>query len=318
MPHTVHVVAAVLRNAASQVLIQQRPPGKHLAGFWEFPGGKTDPGESSWDALVRELREELDVTVTAGEPLICLHHDYPDRTIKLDVWQIHRWHGTVRALEQQQIKWLAAGELARQQLLPADGPVVAALHLPTVHLITPDIEGPVVAFLDRLEAAVCRHQLKLVTLRQTACDDRAYHALARAAVNRLKAHECSLLLHGNPRVRMRWTADLDAAGFHLRAADAAGLAQRPDCRGWMAMSCHDAAQLRRAADLGADFAVLGSVNPTRSHPEARPMGWERFAQLVEKANVPVYAIGGMRVDDVSRSRAAGAQGVAAITALWET
>jgi 8-oxo-dGTP diphosphatase len=84
----------------------------------------------------------------------------------------------------------------------------------------------------------------------------------------------------------------------------------------LAASCHDADDLKRAEDLGADFALLSPVLPTRSHPDAEPLGWERFAAMVDRANLPVYALGGMHPSMLSRAWQAGAQGVAGIRGLW--
>jgi 8-oxo-dGTP diphosphatase len=124
----VHVVAAVLRDAAGRVLIAQRPPGKHMAGYWEFPGGKIGAGESSEQALRRELAEELGVALRRCHPLLQLRHDYPDRVVQLEVFMVDEYAGEPSGLEAQALKWVAAAELAGQALLPADRPIVEALN----------------------------------------------------------------------------------------------------------------------------------------------------------------------------------------------
>jgi 8-oxo-dGTP diphosphatase len=123
----VHVVAAVLRDAAGRVLIAQRPPGKHMAGYWEFPGGKILAGESGEQALTRELAEELGVALRRCHPLLQLRHDYPDRVVQLDVFVVDEYGGEPSGLEAQALKWVAVAELAEQALLPADRPIVEAL-----------------------------------------------------------------------------------------------------------------------------------------------------------------------------------------------
>jgi 8-oxo-dGTP diphosphatase len=121
------VVAAALYDATGRVLIAQRPAGKPLAGRWEFPGGKVGHGEGELEALGRELREELGVEVTAAAPFMRLTHAYEDREVELSLWLIERYHGVPRALDGQQLKWVAPQRLAREDLLEADRPFVAAL-----------------------------------------------------------------------------------------------------------------------------------------------------------------------------------------------
>ncbi len=121
------VVAAALYDAAGRVLIAQRPAGKHMAGRWEFPGGKVGVGESELEALERELREELGVEVTAARPFMRLTHAYQDRGVELSLWLIERYHGVPSALDGQQLKWVAPEQLAHEDLLEADQPFIAAL-----------------------------------------------------------------------------------------------------------------------------------------------------------------------------------------------
>ena len=127
----VHVVAAALVDAAGRVLIAQRPSGKHLAGGWEFPGGKLEPGEERLAGLERELREELGISIIgAPRPLIRVHHAYPSREVLLDIWVVKRYGGEPRGLDGQALRWCTQDELEGVELLPADRPIVAALRLP--------------------------------------------------------------------------------------------------------------------------------------------------------------------------------------------
>jgi len=121
------VVAAALYDAAGRVLIAQRPPGKHLAGRWEFPGGKVASGESESQALARELREELGIEVAASRPLMRLTHSYPDRSVELSMWIVERYTGVPRGLDGQQLRWVAPDELDAEDLLEADQPFIEAL-----------------------------------------------------------------------------------------------------------------------------------------------------------------------------------------------
>jgi mutator protein MutT len=126
----VHVVAAAVIDAADRVLIAQRPVGKHMAGGWEFPGGKLEPGEERLAGLARELREEIGITIGLPRPLIRVRHAYPSREVLLDVWVVRRYSGVPQGLDGQALRWCTQDELATAELLPADKPIVAALRLP--------------------------------------------------------------------------------------------------------------------------------------------------------------------------------------------
>jgi 8-oxo-dGTP diphosphatase len=127
---TVHVVAAAVIDAADRVLIAQRPPGKHLAGGWEFPGGKLEVGEERRSGLARELNEELGICIGSPRPLIRIRHAYPSREILLDMWVVRSYSGEPRGLDGQVLRWCSQDELATVELLPADKPIVSALRLP--------------------------------------------------------------------------------------------------------------------------------------------------------------------------------------------
>jgi 8-oxo-dGTP diphosphatase len=124
---TVHVVAGALYDATGRVLIAQRPAGKALAGRWEFPGGKLDEGEPPYEGLVRELREELGVTVQAAEPLMRYPVEYPGRVVWLDMWIVTAWSGEPIGLDGQALKWVAPARLPAEDILEADQPIVDAL-----------------------------------------------------------------------------------------------------------------------------------------------------------------------------------------------
>jgi mutator protein MutT len=118
-------------DAAGRVLIAQRPKGTHLAGGWEFPGGKLEPGEDRSKGLARELREELGISIIGTpRPLIRVRHSYPSREVLIDMWVVKRYDGEPRGLEGQALRWCTQDELATAELLPADKPIVAALRLP--------------------------------------------------------------------------------------------------------------------------------------------------------------------------------------------
>lgn len=310
---TLHVVAGVLRDARGRVLLAQRPEGKHLAGSWEFPGGKVDEGEAAIDALARELREEIGIVVESARPLIGIPHCYPDREIMLDVWHVAAWSGSPRPHEGQRLAWVDIDALERIEMPPADRPVAAALRLPDRYLITP-LASPAQAaeLLAGIDAA-CRRGIRLVQLRQPEWPRGALADLARQARTICHAHGAAVLLNGDWQL----AGVLGLDGVHLPARIAANLDRRPLPTGrWVGVSCHDTAGLEHAARIGADFATLSPVLPTASHPHAAALGWERFAELAAGAPLPVFALGGLDDEDLETARMAGAQGIAAIRGLW--
>jgi 8-oxo-dGTP diphosphatase len=122
------VVAAALIDRG-RVLIAERPAGKHMAGWWEFPGGKVGAGETDSQALVRELREELGIDAEPNAEIMTLTHDYPDRIVDLVLFRATVLSGEPQGLDGQQLKWVDCGALASERLLEADRPFIAALQL---------------------------------------------------------------------------------------------------------------------------------------------------------------------------------------------
>jgi 8-oxo-dGTP diphosphatase len=324
----IHVLAGVLEDAEARVLVAQRPPGRFLAGAWEFPGGKIHPGEAREAALGRELLEELGIRVRAVRPLIRYLHRYPDLEVDLDAWRVLEWDGAPRGLEGQAIDWWPAGALLDAGLLPADAAIAGALRLPEVLLVTPP-EAPrgEGEFLDALEEAADSGRAGMVCLRRPDLEPLALLELAAGAACRLEGSGLKLLLHGDPgllapllrdpppRLAARLAGGI--AGLHVPGRFLHSLAVRPVAAGQVfGTSCHDAKQLGLARALGADYAVLGAVKPTASHPGEPGMGWTAFAALVAEIALPVYAIGGLSPADLDDAWAAGAQGIAAIRSLW--
>jgi 8-oxo-dGTP diphosphatase len=123
------VVAAALFDSQGRVLIAERPAGKHMAGWWEFPGGKVAAGESDREALVRELHEELGIEARPDAEIMTLTHDYPDRVVDLVLWRAAILSGEPRGLDGQLLKWVGTDTLGREKLLEADRPFIAALQL---------------------------------------------------------------------------------------------------------------------------------------------------------------------------------------------
>ena len=125
---TIHVMAGALLDRKGRVLIAQRPAGKHMAGGWEFPGGKLAAGETPLAGLRRELQEEIGVDVIAATPLIAYRHQYADRTVFLDLWHVTEFSGTPQSLEGQPLQFVEVDDLEQVGLLEADRPMIPVLR----------------------------------------------------------------------------------------------------------------------------------------------------------------------------------------------
>ncbi len=307
-----HVAAAVIVGESGKILIAQRPRHLHQGGLWEFPGGKLEPGEDAEQALHRELREELGITVQQGRPLIRIRHRYPEHKVLLDVWRVTGYRGEPGGREGQALRWVAPEQLPDYPVPAANRAVVAAARLPGRCLVTPEPPADAAKFLSRLEQSLKRG-IRLIQLRAKGVDERSYRSLARRVAALAHGHGARVLLNADPRLAV----ELGADGVHLTSRRLLSLQQRPLPRSsWVAASCHDERELEHAARIGVDFALLGPVRPTASHPDARVLGWERFFRLVEEARLPVFALGGVGEEQLERARSCGAQGIAAIRAFW--
>ena len=305
----VHVAVGVLRRADGAVFASERLPGRHLGGQWEFPGGKLEPGETPRAALERELREEIGVEVVDARPLIRFPCDYPDRRVRLEVFEVSTWRGRPHGREGQAIDWVAPEDLPRLDLVAGAVPIVAAIELPSLYLITPEPAADFEARLrDRLAAGI-----RLVQLRAKSLPPDALGRLSRRAAALAERTGARVFLNADPETARA----AGAHGAHLPSRLLTRLEKRPAWPGFgLAASCHDARELALARSLGVDFAVLSPVRATPGHPDARPIGWGGFAQHVDSVDFPVFALGGLGPADREAAWAAGAQGIAAIRGLW--
>lgn len=283
-----------------------------MAGFWEFPGGKLEPGEDACVALKRELHEELGIEVRHAYRLLRFVHRYPEREVELDVWRVTRHSGEPVAREGQRLAWQRPESLMDWGLLPADLPIVRVLQLPALMLVTPTpIDEP--TFMHSLRRSLAAG-VDWVQFRAPGMHPLSYAALAAKVVQECHAAGAQVSLHGP--LALALAHELRADGLHLGQRD---LHIRPADRGGLRLgiSCHSELEIQRAQELRPDYVTLGPVQATASHPGAEPMGWERFRELTAASPVPVYGIGGLAVQDLEAVRRHGAHGVAAVRSLWD-
>ena len=306
----VEVAAAVILRPDGSFLLGQRAPATFYPGYWEFPGGKVEPGETPRDALVRELYEELEIEVLQATPWIVREHVYEHAHVRLNFFRVTQWHGDLKDHVHSALSWQRADTLDVAPMLPANAPVLAALRLPDFYAITHAGTVGVAAQLAALGAELKRG-LRLVQLREPSLAPPQREEFYRAAVRLCREHGAQALVNGDAGLAGAVGAD----GLHLPAAQLERLTARPGFA-LVAASCHMRAELERAARLGLDFAVLGPVRETASHPDQPGMGWETFAEMASGLSLPVYALGGLGHTDMEAALAAGAQGITAIRAAW--
>lgn len=310
----VRVVAAVVESGRGSILIARRPGHLHQGGKWEFPGGKIESAESAYDALVRELDEELGIRVIKAIPLIQVPYQYPDKYVLLDVWRVQGFEGSARGREGQRVRWITPEQLDDYEFPPANRAIIAALRYPEVYAISDIQRYGKTDFMAKLEQALKRG-LRLLQLREHQLSKQEFLAVAEEVVAMCHHFSGKVLLNCDPD----WVPHSRADGVHLTEQRLLGLGARPLGENYLvAASCHNEATLRHAETTGADFAVLSPVKPTRSHPNAPCLGWDRFRAMCVTTSLPVYALGGLGFEDLVQARQHGAQGVAMIRGLWES
>ncbi|MFO1323018.1 MAG: Nudix family hydrolase [Burkholderiales bacterium] len=306
----VRVAAAVLLRNDGQVLLAQRPPGKAYEGYWEFPGGKLEAGETPRAALARELREELGIVVRRASPWLVQEFVYPHAHVELHFFRVFDWSGELHGHDGQAFAWQVPGRYTVSPLLPANTRILSALELPAVYGISNAAEVGEPAFLAAAQRAL-DGGLRLVQLRDREWPRGRRLALARQLVALAHRRGARVLWNGNAHDAREAGCD----GVHWTAAALRDAPARPE-ELVVAASCHTRDEIARAGALGLDFAVLGPVASTPTHPDAAPIGWDGFAARVEHARLPVYALGGLIAADLDVAIDHGAHGVALRRAAW--
>lgn len=305
----VDVAVGVLRRADGRFLLASRPEGKPYAHYWEFPGGKLEPGEGVAHALSRELHEELGIHIGAVRPWIVREFEYPHAHVRLHFCRVNDWRGEPHPHEGQTLRFCTLDDLP-QPLLPATIPVLRWLALPERLAISNAFELGVDGMLARLQFQLDRG-LRQLLFREPQLDIDTAHALFDAMLARSQAAGARLLV--SSRHPLDWARQAD--GCHLTSRDLMSTRQRPVLP-WVGASVHGAAELARAAALDLDYVTLGPVLATRSHPGNASLGWERFGELALATPVPLYALGGLSVADLQTAQARGAHGIALQRGAW--
>ncbi|WP_298310638.1 Nudix family hydrolase [Propionivibrio sp.] len=309
MSEVVEVAAAILLREGqegTEFLLAQRPEGKPYSGYWEFPGGKVEPGESLREALQRELQEELGITLERAWPWLSCQYTYPHATVRLKFFRVVAWQGEIAPIEHSGFAWIRIGAVSPvAPLLPANGPILRALDLPSLYALTNAAANGIDAELARLESALAGG-LRMIQVRDKTLSPSERLRLARGVMALTAGYPGARVLVNDDEALAR---AVGAHGLHLSSSRLMALAQRPSFER-IGASCHTAEELARAAALGLDFALLGPLLPTKSHPGVIGMGWDEFARLSEKSPLPVFSLGGMKPELLETAWAFGAHGIA--------
>ena len=304
---SIHVAIGILQNSRGEVLLARRPEGTHLEGYWEFPGGKLEPGESVNQALLRELDEEVGIQPGNGFPFMRKFHDYPDRQVVLHTWLFPFVKQQGRGREGQELRWFSPADIQSLRTPPANNAIVDAICRPRQIAITSP-SNTLAEFKDQLQGFEARgvrlvyirqKQLKVDVLSAWVAD-----ALASSSLDALRflASGLDTELQATGRV-----------GEHLSTAKLMETRHRPVTSGvLLSAACHNLEQLQRAEQLEADLVFLSPVLATDSKPGRAAMGWQAFGKLAAQAYVPVYALGGLSERDLPQARQQGAVGIAGI------
>ncbi len=309
MTHIIDVAAAILLRRCddgSEFLLAQRPPGKVYSGYWEFPGGKVEPGETLHLALLRELREELGIGIETAWPWLSCEFDYPHAKVRLKFFRVTSWRGEISLLEHSGLVWTKIGASpSTSPILPANGTILRALELPSIYALTNASENGIDAELARLESALERG-LRLIQIRDKGLPTRERERFAKSVMGLASAFgEVRVLVNDDESL----ARSINAHGVHLSSTRLLQTIARPPFA-WVGASCHTADELVRASALKLNFALLSPVLPTASHAHSPGLGWPEFARLVERSALPVFALGGMQPELLETAWAHGAHGIA--------
>jgi len=271
----------VLIRSDGAALLGRRPESKVYAGYWEFPGGKVEPGEPVRDALAREIREELGVEIVRAHPWITRVFVYPHATVRLHFHRVLAWRGEPRALEHQAIAWQHPESVDLAPMLPANGPVLRALVASRRVRKSPGERARREGIFLEARSAL-QSGLKLVQVREKKLGRGELKGLARRVLELARAHGAKVLLNSDVDL----AREIGADGVHLTAAQLEG--SRPDLP-WCGGVVSFAAELRRAEALGADLAVLGPV-ARRPRTRTRSARLGSVPEGAAGASIPVYAL----------------------------
>lgn len=306
------IAIGVIFNQQDQVLIAKRQHDKHLAGYWEFPGGKLMPGESFKTALRRELVEEVGINALTAIKFFATRYQYTDRNLTFQCFKVTNYSGDVTLSSYQSRRWVSLNELAEVGFPAANHAIIDALTLPMQYVIAD--ENIMGAKLFSSVESQLKSGARLIQHRAGSIAESEYVANSHRLKYLCSQYGAKYLAN----CPLDWLSRVKPSGVHLNSHSLKevfeGNQQIYDFELYSA-ACHNEEDISMANQLGLRCLLIGPVNFTMSHPGGNKLGWKRFNQLCSYANVPVYALGGMCVNDYRTAVMHGGQGIAAIRAF---
>lgn len=307
------LLGIVLSKDRMQVLLTKRPNNVHQGGRWEFPGGKKQNNESTDEALIREMKEEINIDVINNRRIKRFIYNYADRNLEIDARIIEKWSGDIRSRESREIKWVDLKELEKVNFPPANKEIIRAVQLPDTYCITPNLNRYDHRFIERIENII-KTGIRLIRFRSTNLAGNKRYDYAGQILEKCRRYGCLFIYDGTPEE----VVELGADGLHMDSVGLLRTEARPLGKHlYVAVSCHNETEIRKASSIDADFCLLAPVKDTPSHPNSEPLGWTGFSRLARLSNIPVYALGGMRAEDLDDARLHNAHGLAMISGLWK-
>lgn len=307
------IAVGIVFNQHQQVLIAKRNDKQHLAGHWEFPGGKLERGESFKLALRRELFEEIGIELTSAIKILETHHTYDELNLNFQFFKVAHYLGDITPEENQQLRWVNLEELSSINFPSANKAVIDALTLPSHYMIADEyVSG---SFIVPHVEKQLKQGVKLIQHRATESITQSEYVRNGIQIKKLceKYHAAYVA-----NCCLQWLDEIKPDAIHLSSNMLRQIAINniTDVSfQYLSASCHNEQELKLANKIGVRSVILGSVNASDSHPNGQVLGWKRFNELCCLANQPVYAIGGLTYDDYKVAQIYGAQGVAAIRAF---